>query len=169
MSRTGGRSRLGELRALKVGDVDLAAGVIHVRRSWDPKEGEIPPKSAKGTRTVPIVPVLRDYLDRHAGRPADDYVWGPFTWAVVRRARRAWKKKGLTPIGLHECRHTYVSLMSEAGFTLEEIAPYVGHSSTYMVERYRHLLPGHEQRAAERFAAYLERADTQARLAQIGG
>ena len=31
--------RRGELRALRVEDVDLAAGVIHVERGWDPREG----------------------------------------------------------------------------------------------------------------------------------
>lgn len=73
----------------------------------------------------------------------------------------------LMPIGLHEPRHTYVSLMVDAGFTLEEVGEYVGHASTYMVDRYRHLLEGHEARAAERFGEYLSRANTGARLAQL--
>jgi integrase len=62
---------------------------------------------------------------------------------------------GIEPIGLHECRHTYVSLMADAGFSLEQIGDYVGHSSAYMVDRYRHLLDGHEAAAAARFDAYL--------------
>ena len=35
----------------------------------------------------------------------------------------------LVPIGLHECRHTFVSLMVAAGRSLEEVGDYVGHSS----------------------------------------
>lgn len=62
----------------------------------------------------------------------------------------------LTPIGLHECRHTYVSLMFDAGFPLERIGDYVGHAAADMVDRYRHLLDGHEAEAAARFDAYLE-------------
>jgi len=58
--------------------------------------------------------------------------------------------------------------MHDAGFSLEEIGPYIGHSSTYMTERYRHLLDGHEARAAARFDEYLARADTAARVAQLG-
>ena len=54
----------GELMALRVEDVDLANGVIHVRRGWDPKEGEIATKNGKDRR-VPIPAVLRDYLDEH--------------------------------------------------------------------------------------------------------
>ena len=63
----------------------------------------------------------------------------------------------LRPIGLHECRHSYVSLMHDAGFSLERIGDYVGHSSSYMTDRYRHLLDGHEAEAAERFDEYLTR------------
>jgi integrase len=50
--------RRGELMALRIEDVDLAAGVIHVRRGWDPKDGEILTKSGKDRR-VPIVGELR--------------------------------------------------------------------------------------------------------------
>jgi hypothetical protein len=35
--------------------------------------------------------------------------------ALVRRAATAWKRAKLAPIGLHECRHTYASLMIAAG------------------------------------------------------
>jgi hypothetical protein len=45
--------------------------------------------------------------------------------------------------------------MFEAGLSLEEIGDYVGHSSTYMTDRYRHVRAG-QARAAERFDAYLK-------------
>ncbi|HMO01020.1 MAG TPA: tyrosine-type recombinase/integrase, partial [Miltoncostaeaceae bacterium] len=50
--------RLGELTALRVEDVDLAAGRISVERSWDPQEGAIEPKSRSGRRRVPIAEEL---------------------------------------------------------------------------------------------------------------
>jgi integrase len=168
--------RRGELRGLRWEDVDLAAGVIRVCRGWDDHAGEIEPKSKKGTRNVPIVSVLRDYLVEHKLRSGGlGLVFGrtapePFTpSAVRRRAQTAWKQAGLEPIGLHECRHTFVSLMFDAGVPLERIGDYVGHSSTYMTDAYRHLIEGHEREAAARFDEYYERADTAARLAQIGG
>ena len=61
----------------------------------------------------------------------------------------------LEPVGLHECRHTYVSLMHAAGRTLEEIGDYVGHSSTYMTDRYRHLIEGARTEAADALDSYL--------------
>jgi integrase len=117
--------------------------------------------------------LLLEHLAR-TGRRDSDLVFGrtasdPFTPTHVRkRALGAWAATALgaflrreplavelAPIGLHECRHTFVSLMVDAGFTLERIGDYVGHSSTFMVDRYRHLLEGHEQEAAEVFDAYL--------------
>ena len=73
----------------------------------------------------------------------------------------------LQPIGLHECRHTFVSIAHDAGLTLERIGDYVGHSSAYLTDRYRHLIDGHEAEAAKLFDDYLTRADTSARIAQL--
>jgi integrase len=86
---------------------------------------------------------------------------------MYRRCQKAFEDAGLPPLGIHQCRHTYVTLMFESGSTLERIGDYVGHSSTYMTERYRHLLDGHEAEAAAQLDAYLERADTAARIAQV--
>jgi len=88
--------------------------------------------------------------------------------ARPQRALKAWaaaavgaflrgESVALEAIGLHELRHTYVSWMVDAGFTLERIGDYVGHSSAYMVDRYRHLLEGHEQEAADALGAYCAR------------
>jgi integrase len=180
--------RRGELRGLRWDDVDLATGIIHVRRGWDDVAGEIAPKSATGTRTIPITTLLREQLVelKAASRGiANDFVFAskhrlPFTPSNIRKhAAEAWAAENLrraqknlpplVPIALHEARHTFVSLMHEAGFSLEEIAPYAGHSSTYMTDRYKHLIVGHEARAAARFDAYLALADTAARVDQLGG
>ena len=45
--------------------------------------------------------------------------------------------------------------MFDAGLTLERIGDYVGHASSYMTDRYRHLLDGHEQEAADALDQYL--------------
>lgn len=162
--------RRGELRALRWSDVDDGVTVIHVRRGWDDVEGEIDPKSRKGARKVPVSAALRLYLLKQkasTGRRGEDFVFGrtagePFTPTIVRRrALAAWaaaEPKPLTPIGLHECRHTYVSLMHAAGLSLERIGDYVGHSSSYMTDRYRHLLDGHEAEAATMLDDFLARS-----------
>ena len=45
--------------------------------------------------------------------------------------------------------------MAAAGCSLEEIGDYVGHSSSYMTDAYRHLLPDQRERAAERLSSFL--------------
>ena len=73
--------------------------MIHVRRSWDDYTGEITPKSAKGTRTVPLTALLRDDLvtvKGTTGRDGRDLVFGstadrPFQPSHVRlEAAKAW-------------------------------------------------------------------------------
>jgi integrase len=188
-----GGLRRGELRALRVENVN---GEIRVEAGWDDVEGEQAPKSEKGKRTVPLPAILRPYIKGHierTGRSGKDLVFGstalhPFTPKNVRRkALNAWeaenkkraeeneKRKAegqserslLVPITLHEARHTYVTLMHAAGLSLEEIGDYVGHGSAYMTDRYRHLIEGREKDAASAFDAYLARASTASRLAQV--
>jgi integrase len=83
------------------------------------------------------------------------------------RAATAWKKENdkrkereekvlLEPIGLHEARHTFASLLIAAGVNVKAISNYMGHSSiTITLDRYGHLMPGHEAEAVEKIDAYL--------------
>jgi integrase len=185
--------RRGELRALRDKDVDLDANVLHVRHSWDEVEGEIAPKSEKGVRDVPIPGRLRLYLLEHrarTGRRGADLFFGrtgsgrtgsdPFTPTHVRdRAIGAWAATAvgaflcgeslpveLVPIGLHEARHTYVSLMASQGVPLERVGDYVGHTSAYMTDSYRHLIAGQREEDAAALDALLS---TGARTGAHGG
>jgi hypothetical protein len=54
----------------------------------------------------------------------------------------------------HEQALAAVSALAAAGIALERIGDYVGHSSTYMTDRYRH-------------DEYLARADSRSRIAQL--
>jgi integrase len=158
--------RRGELMALRWEDVDLAAGLIRVERSYDPRAAEyIEPKSRAGKRRVPIAAALREYLIAHrlrSGRAAG-LVFGrdavtPFDpWQVNARARRAWKSAELTRIGMHEARHTFASLMIGAGVNAKALSTYMGHASiTITLDRYGHLMPGNEEEAAGLLDAYLQ-------------
>ena len=168
--------RRGELRALDWDDVELARGVIRVERSMSGYGEENGPKSRAGRRAVPIVGVLRDLLVEHptvTGRNTG-LVFGstatqPFTpTAVRRRANTAWAREGLTPIGLHECRHTFASLLIAAGVNAKAITAYLGHASIQTTfDLYGHLMPGNEDEAVGLVDAYLERANTHERIAQI--
>lgn len=156
--------RRGELRALRWEDIDLRAGVIHVRRSMDIRGPIIAPKSAAGIRTVPIAKVLRVYLNEHRLRnESSQYVFGaadrPFEpTSTAERARKAWVAAKLNPIGLHDARHVAASVLIAAGVNVKALSTYMGHSSiTITLDRYGHLFPGSEDEAAELIDAFLER------------
>ncbi|MBA2580160.1 MAG: tyrosine-type recombinase/integrase, partial [Thermoleophilaceae bacterium] len=80
------------------------------------------------------------------------------------RARKAWDAAGEQRITLHECRHTFASLMIAAGVNPKALSTYMGHASiTITIDRYGHLMPGNEEEAADLLDAYLARAAGQSR------
>jgi integrase len=98
--------------------------------------------------------------------------------AENRRRLRAAKEAGqaastvelLTAITLHECRHTFASYMIAAGVNAKALSTYLGHANINItLDTYGHLLPGNEEEAAGLLDAFLDRANTQARIAQIEG
>jgi integrase len=162
-----GGLRRGELMGLRVEDVDLGGGVIHVRRGWDVVAGEIATKSGRDRR-VPIPAILRSYLAAHLlslgwreGLMFGATPTSPFTHTpTAARAQKAWKKAGLNPITLHECRHTFASLMIAAGVNAKALSAYMGHAAiSITLDRYGHLMPGNEAEAADMLDAYMARAD----------
>jgi integrase len=180
--------RRGELMALRWSNVDFARGVVRVERSYDPRSRSFgPPKSRAGVRRVPIAAALRDLLLQlrldagdEEGLVFSGSTGEPFDIStVMERARRAWNTANtelapgaapLEPITLHEARHTYASLMIAAGVNAKALATYMGHATiTITLDRYGHLMPGNEDEAAALLDAYLERAETRARLAVLSG
>jgi integrase len=70
---------------------------------------------------------------------------------------------------LHECRHTFASMMIAAGVNAKTLSRCMGHHSIVItLDLYGHLMPGNENEAAGLLDAYLQRADTAARVAQLG-
>ncbi len=157
--------RRGELMALRIEDIDLERGLIHVRRGWDTLEGEISPKSGR-ERAVPINATLRRYLDAHLQQLlwSEGLVFGvndrsTFNGTpLMKRAERHWEHAGLQRITLHECRHTFASLMIAAGVNAKALSTYMGHATiSITLDRYGHLMPGNEDEAAELLDRYLVR------------
>jgi integrase len=178
-----GGLRRGELQALRAEDVDLANGVIRVEFGWEYREGQIPLKSDAGRRKVPISAVLRDFLDARiaaCGYSGSDRLFGLATRVrtfdpskLTKRADRAWRDAGLERITLHECRHTFASLMIAAGVNAKALQSFMGHANiSITLDRYGHLMPGSEAEAAGLLDAYLsaqhERAEEAARAAGGG-
>jgi integrase len=72
------------------------------------------------------------------------------------RADEAWNAEGLNRITLHECRHTFASLMIAAGVNAKALSTFMGHANiSITLDRYGHLMSGSEAEAAELLDTYL--------------
>jgi len=176
-----GGLRRGELRALRWAHVSFADGLIRVQRSWDDEAGDSAPKTRAAIRKVPIADQLAPLLKAHklaTGRAGSDLVFGrsateAFVPRTVRnRALSAWAAanatqaaalgrplrgaEALTPIGLHEARHTFASLLIAAGANAKALSVMMGHASIAITfDRYGKLMPGAEAEAGHKLSAYL--------------
>lgn len=169
--------RRGELMALRVSDIDLAGGEIHVDRGWDIKEGEQETKGRE-RRKVPLISALKAILAEHlmqTGRRETDLVFGstptrPFEPSgrsgLSARADKAWEDVKLNRITLHECRHTFASIAIAARVNIGAVSAAMGHASvTITWDRYHHLMPGTMDEAAGMIQAYI---DQPAKAADVG-
>ena len=112
-----------------------------------------------------MLALLRDFLDEHklaTGRRRRrprlrPHRQDPFVPSTIRtRALAAWEAAGLQPITLHECRHTFASLMIAAGENPKAIQTFMGHATIQMTfDRYGHLMPGSRDQARARMDDYL--------------
>ena len=133
--------RWSELVALRVMDVDLNRGRIHVWRSAPEVEGVIiigTVKTKTSKRTVPIpakaAAALKARID---GRPLDAPAVASPEGAMLRannwRRHTHWKKAlkdlKLAPLKIHDLRHTYASLARSGGADLRWLQKTMGHSS----------------------------------------
>lgn len=132
-------ARYGELTALTVVDVNPDTATVFIR----------PSKSGKG-RHVPLSPAGLDFFKTAiVGKPGDALVftkakgeaWGKNHHVrVLKEACGEDKAKIVPAVGFHELRHTYASLLAQAGADLLTISKLLGHADTRVTSRhYAHL------------------------------
>lgn len=186
--------RFGELAGLKRHRVDLLHRRIEVAEILTEVKGQHhtgPPKTRAGHRSVPVPKFVADELLAHLDHTPGDYVFGAPEGGPLRASlfrRRYWhpacveagvgrwvdddederyrKYEGLR---IHDLRHTAVALWIATGASPKEVAGRAGHSSVVTVlDRYGHLLPGHEDEVNDRLDA-LARGATAASLGVVRG
>jgi integrase len=165
MARTG--MRFGEARGLKWGDIDFKGRFIMVRRGISRGRLETP-KSGKSRRvdmSMQLAETLEKLkLDRKAetllkgwkeipewvfiskvGSPVDEGHWRRRVFSV------ALEKAKLRKIRIHDLRHSFASLLIQAGESLAYIRDQLGHHSIKVtVDIYGHLVPGGNKAAVDR-------------------
>ena len=160
--------RQGELLALRRGDVDLRAGVIHVRRKRQQLDsGEIvesEPKSEAGKRTValpePLIIELRAHLARFVAKDADAYAFTSSDGEPIERnnfRRRVWlpavRATRMRGLRFHDLRHTAGTLAARTGATTKELMARLGHSSSNAALIYQHASADRDRSIADGLSA----------------
>jgi integrase len=148
--------RPGELRRLTWDLVDLDAAVIHVWRSAS-RTGDV--KTPKSKRSLTLPKRALTALKAHKRRQAAERLAAGEAWqdnnlvfchedgtmytrdALNWRFGKVTRRAGIGHWHAHEGRHTAVSIMSNNGVPIQDIADTVGHKSTHVTETvYRHVI-----------------------------
>jgi integrase len=163
--------RLGELLGLRWQDVDLKAGLIHIRHQLcRDTRTLVPPKSDAGLRTIPIPPSLVSLLrtQRLASRYSRDEHFlfcsksgSPLEHRNVaqRGFEAAAEHAGLNRAGerrltTHDLRHAFASVLAHHGFAAVDLAVVMGHNDARVTE-HTYIHPYNETATATRLRAVL--------------
>ncbi len=140
--------RLGEVTALRWGDLELGRRRVKVRRRLY-RGTFAPPKSKYGRRDVPLAPGLSRELWRARGTASDDALvfagsaGEPLDASTVFRAvKNAAKTAGVPWAGPHTLRHTCATMLFRGGLNAKQVQLWLGHHSpAFTLSTYVHLLP----------------------------
>jgi integrase len=130
-------ARYGEIAGLKATDYNRDTGMVYIK----------PSKSGRG-RIVPLSEEGRAFFEEiTAGKHGKDFIFTKESgarWGTNHHARPlqdACKNGKITPaITFHDLRHSYASLLAQAGADLLTISKLLGHADTRVTSRhYAHL------------------------------
>lgn len=137
--------RYGELRALRVRDIDFKRNRIIVARSATKAGTVTVEKSTKGNRVreVAMPDIVRDALQGQVeGRRGDDLVFDDGHGAYIAYQcasgsgrgwfKRALRQAGLAPMSVHDLRHTAASIAIHSGAHVKAVQRMLGHKSAAM-------------------------------------
>ena len=158
--------RRGELLGLKWSDIDLARGIIHVRRQVLRQNGKVveaPLKTKNSYRNIVIgvdaVKVLKGMEQK------DEYVFpspygGPMSPdSVLHMLQRVLKRAGLDRIRFHDLRHTFSVLALQNGVDVKTLSAMLGHySAGFTLDTYAHVTTSMQKQAATAVGSFLSGA-----------
>lgn len=155
--------RIGEMLALHVSDVDLAGGVLYVRRAiYRGVMGS--PKTKRGERRVPlasfVVRALEGFL---RDRRADSELLFSSQAGTALHDRNLFRgqvepvlgRLGIRHFGWHSLRHTFRTIAGNRGVPVELVQSVLGHTSLDTTMLYMHRDKEAEREAAEKVAEVL--------------
>ncbi len=153
--------RAGELFSLTWGAVDMEHNLITL---LDTKSGK--------TRTLSMTNEVKAVLTGVGPNTNEELVFparsGGKIEKISKTFTRAVDKAGLNDgitdrrqrVTFHTLRHSFASWLVMEGISLYEVKELLGHASLAMTERYSHLAPDRNRRAADTMGAIFQKADT---------
>ncbi len=150
--------RIGELLAITSTDVNLRDKTLTINKSLQriaKQDIVTAPKTPKGNRTITLpdflCDILRTYLDQLYDCPEDARIFQFTKSLLYNEISRGSKAVDITPIKIHELRHSHASLLIEMGFSPLLIAERLGHEKVETtLNTYSHLYPSKHGEVAEK-------------------
>jgi integrase len=175
ITAVGSGLRQGELLGLRAEDVDLERELVHVRHQLVSVPGTPvhlgPTKTTASLRSVPVPSFVIEALEQHMA----SYPRGPFgvlftntrgahvnRQSLHRSFRASLRNAGLPlTVTFHQLRHTYASLLIEAGESPTVVAARLGHkNATETLQTYSHLWPSSEDQTRLVLSRAFQSADS---------
>jgi integrase len=137
--------RAGEVRALRVSDIDVRRMKITVRRSRC--EGEDTVTKGRAERTVDIAEPLWERIQERLAElreGEDGYIsvnlhgepWGD--WGIYQAFVRACERRKIKGSRYHSCRHFFATALLEGGADVVTVQALLGHQELSTTQRYAH-------------------------------
>ena len=144
--------RAGEIFRLRVQDLNLEEGVVHVRDAKSGENGVVYVSDRVRAVLVPLIKGKKPHehvFSKPDGRPFKEV---PDVWNNIVRDLKF--NEGVTDprekVVFHTLRHTFCSWLALDGVPLHVIKELARHKTIQMTERYAHLLPDVRRKAAEK-------------------
>lgn len=133
--------RIGELCALKWGDINFHSQLLHINktmiRTYTKEDGSrlniTPPKSRSSIRTIPLSKWIMHYANLLRGDDEEYIVTGKLKYTEPNKYRlyynRILKDLNLPHLKFHSLRHTFATRCIECGCDYKSLSEILGHSN----------------------------------------
>lgn len=133
--------RIGELCALKWGDINFNAQLLHINktmiRTYTREDGSklniTPPKTRSSIRSIPLSQIIMHYANLLRGEGDEYIITGKVQYTEPNKYRlyynRLLKSLDIPHLKFHSLRHTFATRCIECGCDYKSLSELLGHSN----------------------------------------